>query len=66
MEKEQIEREILIAYLQRDLGADKAEIPADFDEKLPKAVDEPVMQIRLGPPFGREQTEPEQRVRGLD
>lgn len=41
MEKEQIEREILIAYLQRDLGADKAEIPADFDEKLTRLLTSP-------------------------
>ena len=52
MDELQVQREILIAYLQGDLGADKAEVPAHFDKELPEAVEQPAMQVRLGVGLG--------------
>lgn len=39
MKEEQVEREILSAYLQWNFGADKAKFAAHFDKELPKAIE---------------------------
>ena len=48
MKEEQVEREILSAYLQWNFGADKAKFAAHFDKELPNAIEEPAMQFCLG------------------
>ena len=35
MEEEQVQREISTAHLQRILGADKAEVSSQLDQKVP-------------------------------
>ena len=47
MEEQQIEREIPPADLERELGADEAEVAAQLDEEVAELEEQTLMEIRL-------------------
>lgn len=51
MEEQQVEGEVALADLERKLGADEAEVAAEFDEEVLEAVEQTAMQVELAVRF---------------
>ena len=51
--QQQVQREVTLAYLQRYLGSDKAEVPPEFSEESAELGEQPLVQVCIAIAVGQ-------------